>query len=85
MQKASIQIDYPTALPDALHTTPEAFVAEAKMAMAVKLFEMRRLSSGQAAQLAGISRVAFLLNLHRFGVAMIDLSEEELRADVENA
>ena len=79
MQTAHIEINYPPSLPDALRVTPEAFVAEARMAMAVKLFEMKRLSSGQAAQLAGVGRVAFLLNLHSFGVAMIDLSEEELR------
>ena len=85
MQAAHILIDYSPSLPDALRVTPEAFATEAKMAMAVKLFEMKRLSSGQAAQLAGGERVAFLLNLHRFGVAMIDLSEEELRADVEHA
>lgn len=85
MQAAHIQIDYPASLPDALHITPEAFAAEAKMAMAVKLFEMKRLSSGQAAQLAGVERVAFLLELQRFGVAMIDLSEEELLSDVEHA
>ena len=33
------------------------------MAMAVKLFEMRRLSSGMAAALVGMDRVSFLLRL----------------------
>lgn len=55
------------------------------MARAAKLFEMKRLSSGAAATLVGVDRVAFLLELHRYGVAMIDLTEEELRADFENA
>ena len=54
-------------------------------AMAIKLFEMKRLSSGQAAALVGTDRVSFLLNLDRYGVAMIDLSEEELESDLENA
>ena len=43
------------------------------MAMAVKLFEMKRLSSGMAAKLVGMDRVPFLLSLSDYGVPMIDL------------
>lgn len=78
-------IDYPSLLPDALQQTREEFEREATMAMAVKLFEMKRLSAGMAARLAGMDRVSFLLNLHRYGVAMIDLDEHELQSDLENA
>ena len=53
--------------------------------MAVKLFEMKKLSSGMAAQLAGVDRVFFLLNLHRYGVNMIDLDNDELESDLKNA
>jgi predicted HTH domain antitoxin len=78
-------IDYPQLLPDALQQTRADFEQEAKMAMAVKLFEMKRLSSGVAANLAGMDRVTFLLSLHRYGVAMIDLDDEDLLADLHNA
>jgi predicted HTH domain antitoxin len=78
-------IEYPELLPDALQQTRADFEKEARMAMAVKLFEMKRLSSGVAARLVGIDRVAFLLGLHRYGVAMIDLDEDELLSDLENA
>jgi predicted HTH domain antitoxin len=53
--------------------------------MAVKLFEMKRISSGQAAQLAGIDRATFLLRLAESGVAMIDLPADELADDIRNA
>lgn len=79
------KVSYPDTLPDVLHQTPAQFEHEAKMAMASKLFEMKRLSSGAAASLVGMDRVAFLLELHRYGVAMIDLTEEELRSDLTNA
>jgi predicted HTH domain antitoxin len=85
MNEAQIMIEYPAHLPDALHTTPAAFAEEAKMAMAIKLFEMNRISSGMAAQLAGIDRVTFLLNLHRYNVTMIDLNQDDLKSDLENA
>ena len=78
-------IEYPQLLPDALQQTRSDFEQEAKMAMAVKLFEMKRLSSGVAAKLAGMDRVTFLLDLHRYGVAMIDLDDEDLLADLHNA
>jgi len=85
MQTYSIHVDYPENFPDALQTTPDAFEQEARMAMAVKLFEMKRLSSGMAAQLAGIDRVAFLLQLDQYGVAMLDMTSEELESDFANA
>ncbi|QLE56999.1 UPF0175 family protein [Nostoc sp. TCL26-01] len=80
-----LKIDYPATLPDALQKTREQFEQEAKWAMAVKLFEMKRLSSGMAAELVGTDRVSFLLNLHHYGVTMIDLTEDELLTDLENA
>lgn len=80
-----INIDYSQNLPDILQMTKKAFEEEAKMAMAVKLFEMKRLSSGQAATLAGMERTRFLLNLHRYNVPMIDLEEDELLSDMNNA
>ena len=55
------------------------------MALAVKLFEMKRISSGTAAGLSGMSRVAFLLNLHRYGTPMLDLDDTDLEADARNA
>lgn len=80
-----IHVEVPPSLPDALQRTPQEFAQEAKMAMAVKLYEMKRLSSGMAATLAGISRVAFIGELHRYGVPVIDLSVDDLESDVANA
>jgi predicted HTH domain antitoxin len=80
-----VTINYPAPLLDALQQTREQFEQEAKWAMVVKLFEMKRISSGIAAQLVGTDRVSFLLNLHHYGAAMIDLEEEELLSDLENA
>lgn len=78
-------IEYPKLLPDVLQQTRADFEQEARMAMAVKLFEMKRLSSGLAAKLAGVDRVTFLMNLHRYGVAMIDLDADDLQSDIEHA
>lgn len=78
-------IEYPNFLPDALQQSAEQFEHEAKMAMAVKLFELGRLSSGMAAQLVNMDRTQFLLELHRYGVAIHDLPDNELLADIAHA
>jgi predicted HTH domain antitoxin len=49
-----------------------------RMAAAVKFYEMRRLSSGAAAQLAGVPRVVFLSRLADYGVDTFDLTEDQL-------
>jgi predicted HTH domain antitoxin len=78
-------IEYPETLPDALQESPEQFEEEARIAMAVKLFELKRISSGTAAALAGLDRAQFLLQLSKFGVSMIDYDPEELQSDIANA
>lgn len=80
-----MRIDYPDTLPDLLQTTPREFEAEARMAMAIKLFELKRLSSGLAARLAGVTRVEFLLGLHRYGVPVISHDDAELASDLAHA
>jgi predicted HTH domain antitoxin len=60
-------------------------IKQAKMAMVAKRYEMGKVSSGMAAQMAGLVRVEFLLLLGQYDVAMIDLDKEELQADLENA
>ena len=50
-----------------------------RMASAVKLYEMGKLSSGAAARLAGVPRVVFLSRLADYGVDTFQLSEEELQ------
>lgn len=78
-------VEVPAHMPDAAQCSPQQFMQDAKLAMAVKLFEMKRLSSGMAASLIGMSRVQFLSELHRFNVPMIDLDEHELAQDLLNA
>ena len=56
---------------------------EVRLASALKLFEMGRISSGLAARLAGMPRVQFLMTCGQYGVSIFQQSEEELTEDVE--
>lgn len=80
-----LSVEYPGELPDVLQESREEFENEARMAMAAKLFERRRISSGMAAVMVGMDRVSFLLKLSEYGVPMVDLTADELAQDFANA
>jgi predicted HTH domain antitoxin len=75
---SQIVLDVPNESLLALRTTPEAVGVRLLLAAAVKLYEIGELSSGAAASLAGLPRVAFLSRLADFGVDTFRLTEEEL-------
>jgi len=58
---------------------------EAKMAMASKLYELGKLTLGQAADLAGYSKETFMELLADYGVSLFNYSPEELDEDIKNA
>ena len=55
---------------------------EARMLLAIKLFEVGKVSLGQAAKLAGFSKRAFMEMLGRYRVPVYNYSPEELREEL---
>lgn len=75
---------YEESLLAVLNQSAESFEADARLAMAMKLYEIGRLTSGQAAKLAGIDRVEFLLACPRFGAASVQWDDQELDREEAN-
>ena len=69
----------------ALRATPDSLASRIRFAASVKLFEMGELSSGAAAQLAGVPKPFFLSHLADYGVNTFDLSEDEVAQDSKSA
>ncbi len=69
----------------ALDMTLEEAADELRLVAAVKLYELGRLSSGAAAQLAGIPRTLFLCKLADYGVNTFRQTEAELKEELASA
>ena len=63
----------------------ETFTRELRIAAAVKWYEMRRVSQGRAAEIAGVSRAEFIDALGRYGVSPFQQTAEEIVHDAEEA
>ena len=79
MSEITLSIPDETLL--ALKVYPDQLAAELRLAAAVKLYELGRMSSGAASKLAGVPRTVFLMKLADYGVDTFKLSEEELRQE----
>jgi predicted HTH domain antitoxin len=66
----------------AVQTTPDELQAQIRLMAALKMFELGKLSSGKAADLAGMSRVEFFEMCGRYRVSLFNYSAEELEAEV---
>ncbi len=81
----TLRIDYPPEVLWALGQEPEEFEAEARLLLAVKLYETGKLSTGLAAQLAGQPRSQFIFTLGQYGLSPFAEEPEEIEEDLGNA
>ena len=76
-----IRLSVPDEALSALRLTPEQLGAELRLAAAMKLYELGRLSSGAAAALAGVPRTVFIAKLADYRVDTFRVTEDELRRE----
>lgn len=77
-----LAMDLPEGVFSALRLSPKAFAAEMRIASAVQWYGERRISQAKAAEVAGLSRCAFLNELHRRRVPAIQVDIDELDAEL---
>jgi len=77
----SVTIQCPDEVLLSLKEDASSFGRDLALAGAMKFYELGRLSSGRAAELAGLPRVEFLRRASEFKVPAWDLTADELRED----
>lgn len=80
-----VVVQIPESTPEALGLDPRQLGDHLLLAAAVQWYESGRLSSGAAAELAGLPKPVFLQRLQEFGVATFRQSRDELREEIANA
>jgi predicted HTH domain antitoxin len=71
-------------VPDSLLLNSKDLVSlerRSRFLLAMKFFELGELSSGQAAQMCGLSRVVFLFEAGKLGIPVAELSDDELAGE----
>lgn len=81
MTTRRISVDVPESVLLTEKTDERSFAREIRMLAAVKLYELGRLSSGRAAELAGMARVEFLLTLERYKVFPLETELNDLERE----
>jgi predicted HTH domain antitoxin len=78
-----LTIKYPRGFEYAVHMTKEEMERHIRLMAALKMFELGKISSGKAAELAGMSRVEFLETCGRYRVSIFNYPPEEAKQEIE--
>jgi predicted HTH domain antitoxin len=82
MRTRILEIPYPEDLPRSLGETPEEFEDLLRFLVAAKLYELGRISSGRAADLAGMNRMEFLEKVGLKQISVFNYSLDELEREI---
>ena len=82
MESHALEIKYGNDLLFSLGMSKDEFDREATFLLAAKLYELGRLTSGQAARLCGKQRFEFLMSLPRIGVPISNLKPEDAELEL---
>ena len=81
----TLNIKYPPEILWALQQEPKEFEREARLLLAIKLYENSKLTTGLAAKLADVPRVTFIHLLGQYGLSPFGETAKEIAKDLKYA
>jgi predicted HTH domain antitoxin len=82
MKAQPLVLNIPEDFMLSIKKTPGELVNEIVLMAAIKMFELGKLSSGKASELAGISRREFLEKCSMYGVSVFNYSDDEIAEEL---
>jgi predicted HTH domain antitoxin len=79
----TINIPLDSELVGLLQTFDRPLKDTARELIVLELYRQGKISSGKAAELAGMPRIAFIQHTSDLGIPFFDMTEEEWRAEVD--
>ena len=81
----TLNIKYPPEILWALQQEPKEFEREARLLLAIKLYENGKLTTGLAAKLADVPRVTFIHLLGQYVLSPFGETAKEIAKDLKHA
>lgn len=82
MKTADINFKIPEDILYSLNQNKDEFIRQSRLYTAIQLFKNHKLSSGQAARLAGMDKFQFWMELGEFKIPLIDYAPSELKDEL---
>ncbi len=79
-----LKIKYPVGFENSVRLTKSEMGQHLCLMAALKMFELGKISSGKAAELAGMSRVDFFEACGRYRVSIFNYLDEEIEAELKS-
>jgi len=81
----TLKLELPETVFSALHADPNEFMRQMRIAAAIKWYELGRISQNKGAEIAGLSRAAFIDALCDAKVPALQITPEQLRQELSDA
>lgn len=83
MNIENLSIKYPAGFENAVQMTRDEMEQHIRLMAALKMFELGKVSSGKAAELAGMSRLDFFDTCSRYQVSIFNYPSEDIAEELE--